>query len=74
MQFRFEFFNAFNSVNYGGNLPVNFYNGLVNCGASACSITNNTITSTVGGVDGNFGKANGTKGGREIQYAFKLYF
>ncbi len=74
MQFRFEFFNAFNSVNYGGgSLPVNFYNGPVTCGANPCSITNNTITST-GAAEGNFGKAFGTKGAREIQYAFKLYF
>jgi hypothetical protein len=74
MQFRFEFFNAFNSVNYGGGtLPVNFYNGSVTCGAVACSATNNTITDT-GLPAGNFGKAQGTKGAREIQYAFKLYF
>ena len=73
MQFRFEFFNAFNTVQFGGNLPVTFYNGSVTCGASPCSITNNTVTSA-GGADGNFGKANSTKGGREIQYAFKLYF
>ena len=73
MQFRFEFFNAFNTVQFGGNLPVNFYNGSVTCGANPCSITNNTVTSA-GAADGNFGKANGTRGGREIQYAFKLYF
>ena len=73
MQFRFEFFNAFNTVQFGGNLPVTFYNGSVTCGANPCSITNNTVTSA-GAADGNFGKANGTRGGREIQYAFKLYF
>lgn len=73
MQFRFEFFNAFNTVQFGGgSLPVLFYNGTVACGANPCSITNNTITSA--GANGNFGVAATTKGGREIQYAFKLNF
>lgn len=73
MQFRFEFFNAFNTVQFGGgSLPVLFYNGIVRCGANPCSITNNTITSA--GANGNFGVAATTKGGREIQYAFKLNF
>ena len=73
LQFRIEMFNAFNHVNFrGDSLPVLFYNGDVQCGASACSPTNNTITSA--GVNGNFGVAASTKGGREIQYAFKLNF
>jgi hypothetical protein len=72
VQFRLEFFNAFNTVQFGGALPVLFYNGTVSCGANPCSPTNNTITSA--GVNGNFGVANTTKGGREIQYALKLNF
>ncbi len=74
VQFRLEFFNAFNTVQFGGgSLPVNFYNGTVQCGANPCSITNNTITSA-GAAPNNFGVAQSTKGGREIQYALKLYF
>ena len=72
IQFRMELFNAFNTVQFNGNLPVLFYNGTVACGATPCSVTNNTITS--GGSNGNFGVATTTKGGREIQYALKLYF
>jgi hypothetical protein len=83
IQFRVEFFNAFNTVQYGGGtLPVIYYNGEVQCGANPCSITNNTITAvrqtngTFGpnANTGNFGVAAGTKGGREIQYALKLNF
>ncbi len=73
IQFRMEFFNAFNTVNFRGDtLPLLFYNGTVACGANPCSATNNTITSA--GVNGNFGVAGRTTGGREIQYALKLVF
>lgn len=71
IQFRMEFFNAFNTVQYGG-LPTLFYNGTVQCGGAPCSPTNNTITSA--GVDGTFGVAGSTRGAREIQYALKLNF
>ncbi len=82
LQIRIEMFNAFNTTQFGGNLPVTFYNGQVRCGAAACSPTNNTITAVqqANGSFGtntrtdNFGVANSTRGGREIQYAFKLYF
>ncbi len=73
VQFRLEFFNAFNTTQYnGGSLQMNFYNDTVLCGANPCSITNNTITSS--GITGGFGVAGGAKGPREIQYALKLYF
>lgn len=84
MQFRFEFFNAFNTANFNGGLPTMlYYNGLVRCGSALtnCSATNNTITALVNtpggpavGPNGNFGTATTTKGPREIQYAFKLNF
>ncbi|MEO6589235.1 MAG: hypothetical protein ABIP06_07995, partial [Pyrinomonadaceae bacterium] len=73
IQFRFEFFNALNTPQFNGNLPVNFYNGQVVCGNATCSPTNNTVTS-FSGPQGDFGQANATKGGREIQYALKFYF
>ncbi len=74
LQFRLELFNAFNTVQYrGDSLGITYYNGQVECGANPCSPTNNTITRIVGGPQ-NFGVAQRTKGAREIQYAFKMYF
>ncbi len=73
IQLRFEMFNAFNTTQFnGGSIPVTFYNGTVTCGANPCDPTNNTITTA--GTDGNYGVAGRTRGPREIQYAFKLYF
>lgn len=73
VQFRLEMFNAFNNPQFNGALPPIFYDGLVTCGDSPCSPTNNTITGFAG-ANGNFGVATSTKGGREIQYALKFYF
>ncbi|NNE67116.1 MAG: hypothetical protein HKN33_11180, partial [Pyrinomonadaceae bacterium] len=86
IQLRFEMFNAFNTPQFGGNLPITYYNGQVQCGNdplnNPCSPTNNVITA-VQQQDGsfgpnartaNFGVANSTRGGREIQYALKFYF
>ena len=75
IQFRLEFFNAFNTPQFrgdGASFPRLFYNGAVSCGNAPCSPTNNTITSA--GVLGNFGVSGRTRGGREIQYALKFYF
>ncbi len=75
VQFRLEFFNAFNTPQFrGDSIPLLFYNGNISCGSStaACTPTNNTITSA--GVLGNFGVAGKSRGGREIQYALKLNF
>jgi hypothetical protein len=82
IQFRFEFFNALNTPQFGGNLPITYYSGQVQCGANPCSPTNNTITAvqtdngTFGTAarTGQFGIANSTRGGREFQYAVKFYF
>lgn len=81
LQFRLEFFNAFNRPNYLG-IPPLFYNGEIVCGNAPCSATNNTITGYANGpggsattsAGGNFGVASATRGGREIQYAFRLSF
>lgn len=83
VQFRLEFFNAFNTPQFrGDSIPQLFFNGLVICGSydTPCSPTNNTVTSiantdgTPTGPNGNFGQAGRTRGGREIQYALKFYF
>jgi hypothetical protein len=84
VQFRLEFFNAFNTPNFlfTGNGPLPFYNGDIVCGNAPCSVTNNTITGYANGINGgvttnvggNFGIAPATRGAREIQYALKLYF
>lgn len=82
IQFRLELFNAFNTPQFGGNLPITYYNGAVKCGNAICSPTNNTITEVIqpNGTFGttartdNFGIANSTRGAREIQYALKFYF
>ena len=73
IQFRLEFFNAFNTPQFrGDSIPLIFYGGQIACGNAPCSATNNTITSA--GVNGNFGQAGKSRGGREIQYALKLNF
>jgi hypothetical protein len=87
LQLRFELFNAFNTPQFGGALPITYYSGPVQCGNNPlvpCSATNNTITAVqtnAGGAFGTtnvrttqFGIANSTRGGREIQYAVKFYF
>lgn len=79
IQFRLEFFNAFNTVQFrGDSLPINYFDGRILCGSGAgvCTPTNNTITALAPGasINGNFGKAGRSKGAREIQYALKLVF
>lgn len=78
IQFRAEFFNAFNHANFRGDLINNQYTGpQVVCGtgaAAACSPTNSVITSQTGSVVNNFGQASRTRGPREIQYAIKFTF
>ncbi|MEQ1762112.1 MAG: carboxypeptidase regulatory-like domain-containing protein [Pyrinomonadaceae bacterium] len=76
IQFRIEMFNAFNTTQFrGDSMGVNFYGGVVTCGANPCSPTNNVITGvTAGGTPGNFGRSGSTRGPREIQYALKFLF
>src|SRR5262249_10243301 len=76
VQFRLELFNAFNTPQFRGDtVQLTYASGQVICGANPCSSTNNTITAVQNGViNTNFGIANQTKGGREIQYALKLVF
>ena len=79
IQLRLEFFNAFNTPQFrGDSIPLLYSgNGTVICGNvnTPCSAANSTITGITGtGVNGNFGQAGRTRGGREIQYAIKFYF
>ena len=81
LQFRLEFFNAFNTPQFrGDSLPLTFFNGSVVCGNAPCSITNNTITALAPDAsnrspqENGFGTAGRTRGGREIQYALRFNF
>jgi hypothetical protein len=79
IQFRAEFFNAFNHANFRGDLVNNQFTGQqALCGPTAaatpCSPTNSVITGTTGSVAKTFGQASRTRGPREIQYAIKFTF
>jgi hypothetical protein len=77
IQFRMEFFNAFNHANFRGDLVnAQFSGAKVLCGTSACSASNNVITGLAPGqsVSKTFGQASRTRGPREIQYAIKFTF
>lgn len=74
IQFRMEFFNAFNHANFRGDILNNqFTVANVTCGAAVCSPANNTITAQ-GAVANTFGQSTKTRGPREIQYAIKFTF
>jgi hypothetical protein len=78
IQFRLELFNALNSVNFrGDHINTDLLGGApgpgIQCGAAACSPTNNVITSYT--VNPSFGQTYGpSRGAREIQYGLKLNF
>jgi hypothetical protein len=77
IQFRMEFFNAFNHANFRGDLVDNQFRGAeVVCGSAPCSVTNNVITGFAPGeqINSTFGQASRTRGPREIQYAIKFTF
>jgi hypothetical protein len=83
VQFRLEFFNAFNTPQFRGdgpNFPMTFFGGSVVCGNAPCSATNNTITAIAPDAsnrspqENGFGTSGRTRGGREIQYALRLNF
>ncbi|HMK31479.1 MAG TPA: carboxypeptidase regulatory-like domain-containing protein [Terriglobales bacterium] len=72
MQFRMEFFNLFNKVQFLGNFQsTTNVTTLYDSGATKCA-TSNTICSA--SVNPTFGQATVDKGPREIQYALKINF
>jgi hypothetical protein len=84
IQFRLEFFNAFNRPNFlggdvdssGKGIDLKWTPSAVVCGNTPCSTTNNVITGLEPGgtISDSFGKATHTRGPREIQYAIKFTF
>ncbi len=80
IQFRFEFFNAFNHPQF--RLPVNpglgANNVCYNNTTDGCATDLGDITSATAVVssrpDPTFGTATRTRGPREIQYAIKIIF
>ncbi len=82
IQFRMDFFNLFNHVNFRGDNMNGLLGGTsfssVNCGPvdaagkyNPCSVSNNIITNQ---VRNNAGFATATKGARELQYGMKIIF
>ena len=74
VQFRFDFFNAFNHAQFRGDQLNTTFGPSVTCGASACDPVTNNVIQTTGAPNNSFGQSTLTRGGREIQYGLKLIF
>lgn len=72
-------FDLFNHANFIGSAleGENWNAGNVNCGAAACTPTNNVITGQVAGQNTNFGQAQSLLAGeesRQLQYTLRFDF
>jgi len=79
MQFRMEFFNLFNHVQFLGNsADATFLNNIWSSSIDACTATSpcpgQPVNTIVGTLDSEFGQSTRTLGPREIQYAMKITF
>lgn len=75
IKFSFDFFNIFNHANFrSGNLEgTGFSASNLQCGANACSPTNNVVTAQ-GSQSSTWGQANAVQPGRELQYTLRFTF
>jgi hypothetical protein len=79
MQFRMEFFNLFNKVQFLGNSgDATFLNNIWSSSIDACTAAapcaGQPVNTIVGTLDSEFGQSTRTRGPREIQYALKITF
>jgi Carboxypeptidase regulatory-like domain len=74
LKFSMDFFNIFNHANFYSIPGTNFNASGLQCGAAACSPTNNVITGQNAGQNGSFGQAGSVHPGRELQYTLRFNF
>ena len=79
MQFRMEFFNLFNKVQFLGNsgdatFLNNIWSGSIDACTAAAPCAGQPVNTIVGTLNSEFGQSTRTRGPREIQYALKITF
>jgi hypothetical protein len=76
VKFSLDFFNLFNHANFFGNQleGTGFSANNLQCGATACSPTNNIVSGQLPGQQNGFGQASAVHPGRELQYTLRFSF